>query len=552
MKISLFFIFLEGILRLGGVLFISMQEFYNWRNIKTNNEFRILCLGASETAVGGRNTYPSQLQEILSASFLDRKVAVINHGIPNANTSMVAGQIEELIKKYRPDVITTLLGAIDTYTPTSSTMFLPKPNNILTKHFHVAQMIADLWQQTLRARAMPQSHPQTIGLSKNQEKMGEQFERALKINPSARAYTEVGQYYRAINQSEKALGYFEKAVALDPHNYKAWYFIAKHYLQLVDYSRAIDAFAKALRFCPNSMASDKTLFYSHLGNCYHDTGQYELAIANYQEALSFYPGNYIFYNGLAGCYVRRGQYELAIANYQKSLSIKSDEAESWLQLAYCYRALGNVASAQKILSRAIQSNPHKKIFYTQLGAYFIEDKKYALAQEVFLTALKIPDEKSLEDDFYVGTDVESLSGLITVYTAQNQLEKAQKLKARLNSYENTYNQETKKYYQKILDVSSANRIPLVAVQYPNLNINQLKLMLGSSSNVIYVDTQTSFKAALKQATYYDYFRDRIFGDFGHFTPRGSRLMAQNIADAILQNVLPQHPVLKKTSATLSR
>ncbi len=541
LKIVVFFIFLELILRLGGFLFLSMQEWRNWQSVKSDNEFRILCLGGSETALGGRNTYPTQLQEILNASPLDIKVTVINRGIPNAKTALIAEQIDDLIKKYRPQIVTTMLGATDSYDPLESS-FLLKPKNILTKHFRVAQMIEDLWQQTLMQRKLKKDQVLKKDAALNQDKVGKQLEEVLKINPNTRTYTQVGEYYRAANQPEKALGYFQKAVSLDPQNYMAWYYIAKHYQQLVDYSQTIDAYTKALRACPPSKDSFKKSLYSHLADCYQAIGQYDQAESIYLEAISVYPASVSpnFYGGLAWCYLQQEKYDLASANYKKAIEIKPDDVESWLRFAYCARALGNNANAEKILSIGIKGNPYAKNLYTQLGTYFIEDKKYTLAQEVLLRALKIPDPKNAEEDYYVGTDADIKTSLITVYTAENQPQKVVKLKEELNAYENMYNQQTKKYYRKILDALSQKGILLVAVQYPNRSINSLKQMLGSSENIVYVDNQTPFKEALKKATYYDYFLDRMFGDFGHFTPKGSRLIAENIADVVLRKALKAH------------
>jgi hypothetical protein len=43
-------------------------------------------------------------------------------------------------------------------------------------------------------------------------------------------------------------------------------------------------------------------------------------------------------------------------------------------------------------------------------------------------------------------------------------------------------------------------------------------------------------AALEES-YQGYFRDMFGGDFGHCTPKGNRLLAKNIAQEILKNIL---------------
>ena len=43
-----------------------------------------------------------------------------------------------------------------------------------------------------------------------------------------------------------------------------------------------------------------------------------------------------------------------------------------------------------------------------------------------------------------------------------------------------------------------------------------------------------FKDALRKASYREYFNDMFAGDFGHCTPKGNRLLAENIAKVILK------------------
>jgi len=68
-----------------------------------------LCLGESTTADG----YPDQLEEILNRRFEDRKITVINAGVPGTNTGIILTRLEANIDKYRPDIIVTMMGIND-------------------------------------------------------------------------------------------------------------------------------------------------------------------------------------------------------------------------------------------------------------------------------------------------------------------------------------------------------------------------------------------------------------------------------------------------------
>jgi len=77
---------------------------------------------------------------------------------------------------------------------------------------------------------------------------------------------------------------------------------------------------------------------------------------------------------------------------------------------------------------------------------------------------------------------------------------------------------------------------LVCVQYPVRSIVPLKDMLQGYQGIIFVDNEKIFKDALSRDGYDYYFYDHFGGDFGHATKQGNKLLAENIADAILKEV----------------
>lgn len=62
-------------------------------------------------------------------------------------------------------------------------------------------------------------------------------------------------------------------------------------------------------------------------------------------------------------------------------------------------------------------------------------------------------------------------------------------------------------------------------------------MLVSYEGFAFSDNERIFKEALRQGTYAEYFEDSFTGDFGRCTKKGNELLAQNIANAILERCL---------------
>ena len=70
------------------------------------------------------------------------------------------------------------------------------------------------------------------------------------------------------------------------------------------------------------------------------------------------------------------------------------------------------------------------------------------------------------------------------------------------------------------------------MQYAMRPLGPLKDMLDSREGIIFVDNEAVFKEALKKGRYEDYFIDRFAGDFGHCTPLGNKIIADNAADVL--------------------
>ena len=68
----------------------------------------VLCVGDSHTygaPLPEAESYPSQLQARLKATYPDKTFSVINLGVPGANTRMIRNRLPEWLDRYQPDVL---------------------------------------------------------------------------------------------------------------------------------------------------------------------------------------------------------------------------------------------------------------------------------------------------------------------------------------------------------------------------------------------------------------------------------------------------------------
>jgi len=89
-------------------------------------------------------------------------------------------------------------------------------------------------------------------------------------------------------------------------------------------------------------------------------------------------------------------------------------------------------------------------------------------------------------------------------------------------------------YEKLTE----RKIRFLVMGYPTRSINEFKDMFDKSQqkDIIFIENKENFEEALENASYDDIFIDRFAGDFGHCTLRGNLLIAENVADAILDNI----------------
>ena len=113
-----------------------------------------------------------------------------------------------------------------------------------------------------------------------------EFEKAVAIdadNPSLLIKT--GNCYKQQNQNEKALAYYQKALALNEKNTDAMFNIGLCYTEMPDKTaEAIDAFQKVI-----ALDANYTFAYYALAISYEKNSQYKEALENYEKFAELSP-----------------------------------------------------------------------------------------------------------------------------------------------------------------------------------------------------------------------------------------------------------------------
>jgi tetratricopeptide (TPR) repeat protein len=161
-------------------------------------------------------------------------------------------------------------------------------------------------------------------------------------------------------------------------------------------------------------------------------------------------------------------------------------------LAWLYREQGKYAQAEELFRKAIEVNPENYLIYRGLAVLYEEKGEYKIAEEYYKKAGRTGYESSIL--------------------------------------------ENRQYYLKFKDILDKRGVKLICAQSPMRRVELLKELFKGQKDIIFVDNEKIFKAAVKKTSYAEYFYDAVGGDYGHCTLKGNRLLAENIANTIIKEV----------------
>ncbi len=96
----------------------------------------------------------------------------------------------------------------------------------------------------------------------------------------AQQFFDTGLEYALAGEHQKAIGFFEEVIRLDPQNRRVWYERGIAYFNLGEYQKSIQDLSEFLRLDP-----EDALAYYYRGSAYFNLRQYEKAIEDYTEVI---------------------------------------------------------------------------------------------------------------------------------------------------------------------------------------------------------------------------------------------------------------------------
>jgi len=226
---------------------------------------------------------------------------------------------------------------------------------------------------TLRDKATPQEKYQIdrlqAGVNNDTRRIIEVSRQWLQQYPDDRDanLNLAGLYYR-IQDDDRALHYFKKALDIDPKYKSAYNFLGYIYARTGDYTNALTSLNKYKQLAP-----DEANPYDSIGEIYLFQGEYKKAEKNFKQATKLNDRAIFSWRNLGRTYIDKGEYKKALKILNTSLekaTDPTDKAEAHTWLGFTQWRLGRKDEAIINLKKSLQYRSTNYLVMTWLNEVY--------------------------------------------------------------------------------------------------------------------------------------------------------------------------------------
>jgi len=217
---------------------------------------------------------------------------------------------------------------------------------------------------------------------------------AVNTDPQfALGFASLGEVYRLRNQVdpnprwiEQASAMLGKAVEIDDHLPAPYVSLGRLHTSLSKYDLALQEFQKALSINPRNAEA-----ISGMAGVYERMGRIQDAEQSYKRAIALKPDYWDGYNSLANFYDRQGKTADAIVQYQRVIELTPDNPAAYSNLGAEYTSVGDQLSNEKAeaaFKKSLELSPTYAA-YANLGNLYMGEGRYSEAAEATRKALEL-------------------------------------------------------------------------------------------------------------------------------------------------------------------
>ena len=150
---------------------------------------------------------------------------------------------------------------------------------------------------------------------------------------------------------DKAISYFEKAIALYPNYGDAYGEMGLAYFYKGDQDKALTYYTKASELQPDAKV------WSNMGMIFFNKGNMQEAQKVYEKSVVLDPRFVDARRNLGSAYAMQGRYKDAIVQFQEAIKYAPEQAVLYFFLGSAYKDSGDPAKGQPFLEKAYQMQP---------------------------------------------------------------------------------------------------------------------------------------------------------------------------------------------------
>jgi len=180
------------------------------------------------------------------------------------------------------------------------------------------------------------------------------------------------------------LALWDDAVKKSPKKARPYQGRGKAYHEKGEIDRAISDYNRAIEINPNI-----AYVYYDLGNLYSEKHELEKAVSNYYKAIEIKSDFAEAYNNIGNIYVRKNDLDKAILNYTKAIEIKPVLIEAYTNRGYIYQIKGNLNEAISDYTRAIEIDGYLASAYNKRAVAYFLKQEYEKSWEDILKAERL-------------------------------------------------------------------------------------------------------------------------------------------------------------------
>ncbi len=206
----------------------------------------------------------------------------------------------------------------------------------------------------------------------------------------------IGLCYAKLAKDDLAVEYLLKALSVNPKSVQTYINIADVYYRNKNIIDAINVLENGVTLMPQEIA-----LKHYLSRFYTEDCRYDLAMDQLFEILDIDEENVDAYWDLGNIQFELGDYDSAVANYENVLEKVNDNAVLYYQTAITYEANDNIDKAISNHLKAISANENFHPSYKKLGILFMarDDKESAIEYFQDYLNFDLPDDekKNIQD-----------------------------------------------------------------------------------------------------------------------------------------------------------